>query len=53
MNYKESLFLTGKILTISDNYEIKFLLEKELKSGNVNWKSVIRVSTTVYPLPYT
>jgi hypothetical protein len=51
MNYKESLFFIGKCLTISDNYENKVFVEKELKFEKVDWKSVIRVSSSHLVMP--
>lgn len=51
MNYKESLFFIGKCLTISDNYENKILIEKEIKFGKVNWQNVIKVSSSHLVMP--
>jgi hypothetical protein len=51
MNYKESLFFIGKCLTISDNYENKVFVEKELKFERVDWKSVIKISSSHLIMP--
>ncbi|CAM1374307.1 nucleotidyltransferase domain-containing protein [Tenacibaculum xiamenense] len=51
MNYKETLFLVGKCLTISHNERNKALIKKELTSGNVDWDNVVKLSTAHYVFP--
>ncbi|PWG06550.1 nucleotidyltransferase family protein [Polaribacter aquimarinus] len=51
MNYKETLFFIGKCLTINyeaHNYKI---IENLLKSGNIDWDPVVKVSTNHYVFP--
>ena len=51
MNYKETLFFIAKCLTISfeekNRYEIEFIL----KTTDVDWDSVVKVSTNHYVFP--
>lgn len=51
MTYKETLFFVGKCLTISHEEHNKVLVEQELKSGNVDWDNVVKLSTTHYVFP--
>lgn len=51
MNYKETLFFIGKSLTIAKNKINKTKIEETLQSSNVNWESVVKVSTAHYVLP--
>jgi len=51
MNYKETLFFIGKCLTINYEEHNRILVEKELKSGTVDWDNVVRVSTGQFVFP--
>ena len=51
MNYKETLFFIGKCLTISLEAKNKEEIELILKTKNVDWDAVIKVSTAHYVLP--
>ncbi|PQJ69501.1 nucleotidyltransferase domain-containing protein [Polaribacter butkevichii] len=51
MNYKETLFFVAKCLTINHEEKNKVLIEKELKSGNTDWDSVVKVSTGHFVFP--
>lgn len=51
MTYKETLFFVGKCLTISHEEHNKVLVEKELKSGKVDWDNVVKLSTAHYVFP--
>ncbi|MEE9349554.1 MAG: nucleotidyltransferase family protein [Flavobacteriaceae bacterium] len=51
MNYKETLFFVGKCLTISHEEQNREIVEHEIKSGNVDWDSVVKLSTEHYVFP--
>ncbi len=51
MTYKEALFFIGKCLTISLEAKNKKEIERELKSGNIDWDAVVKVSTAHYVFP--
>ena len=51
MTYKKSLFFIGKCLTISHEKHNKILVEEELKSGNIDWDNIVKVSTSHYVFP--
>ena len=51
MTYKETLFFIAKCLTINHEEHNKILVEKSLKSNNVDWDSVVKVSTGHYVFP--
>ena len=51
MNYKETLFFIGKCLTITHEEKNTVLVEKELKSGNIDWDAVVKVSTGHFVFP--
>ena len=51
MTYKEALFFIGKCLTISLEAKNKKEIERELKSGNMDWDAVVKVSTAHYVFP--
>ncbi|WP_299122098.1 nucleotidyltransferase family protein [uncultured Tenacibaculum sp.] len=51
MTYKETLFFVGKCLTITHETKNKEIIEKELKSGNVDWDNVVKLSTSHYVFP--
>ena len=48
MNYKESLYFVAKCLTISLSDRNKKEIEKQLQTDNIDWESVVNVSTTHY-----
>ena len=51
MTYKETLFFVGKCLTITHEEHNRVLVEEELKSGNVDWDNVVKLSTSHYVFP--
>ncbi|WP_272149918.1 nucleotidyltransferase family protein [Tenacibaculum aiptasiae] len=51
MTYKETLFFVGKCLTITHEAKNKEIIEKELKSGNIDWDNVVKLSTSHYVFP--
>ncbi len=51
MTYKETLFFVGKCLTITHEEHNKKIVEQEIKSGNVDWDNVVKVSTAHYVFP--
>jgi hypothetical protein len=51
MTYKEALFFIGKCLTITHEEHHKVLVENELKSENIDWDSIVKVSTAHYVFP--
>jgi hypothetical protein len=48
MNYKETLFFIEKCLTITHENHNTVLVEEELKSNNIDWDVLIKVSTSRY-----
>jgi uncharacterized lipoprotein YehR (DUF1307 family) len=51
MTYKETLFFIGKSLTINHEEQNKVIVENSLKSNNVHWESVVKVSTGHFVFP--
>lgn len=51
MNYKEALFFIGKCLTISLEEKNREEIELLLKTKDVDWEVVVKVSTAHYVLP--
>lgn len=51
MNYKETLFFIGKCLTINHEKKNKILIKTELELGNIDWDSVVKVSTSHFVFP--
>lgn len=51
MNYKETLFFIGKALTINHEKHNKTIVENELKSNNIDWDAVVKVSTAHFVFP--
>jgi hypothetical protein len=51
MTYKETLFFIGKCLTINHDQKNKIIIENELKSENIDWESVVKLSTAHYVFP--
>lgn len=51
MTFKETLFFIGKCLTITHEEQNKRLVETELKSGKIDWDSVVKVSTGHFVFP--
>jgi hypothetical protein len=51
MTYKETLFFIGKCLTINHEQHNKILVEEQLISENVDWESIVKVSTSHYVFP--
>ena len=51
MNYKETLFFVGKCLTITHEEHNRMLIEDQIKSGNIDWDNVVRLSTEHYVFP--
>ncbi|WP_439127569.1 nucleotidyltransferase domain-containing protein [Polaribacter sp.] len=51
MTYKETLFFVGKCLTINHEEHNKIIVENELKSENIDWEAVVKLSTEHYVFP--
>ena len=51
MTYKETLFFVGKCLTISLEKHNKEIIENQLKSGNIDWDNIVKLSTSHYVFP--
>ena len=51
MNYKETLFFIGKCLTINHEPHNFKIVEELLKSEQIDWDSVVKVSTSHYVFP--
>ena len=51
MNYKETLFFIAKCLTISLEEKNRDEIELVLKTTDVDWESVVKVSTSHYVFP--
>ena len=51
MTYKETLFFVGKCLTITHEKHNRDLVEQEIKFGNIDWDSVVKLSTSHYVFP--
>jgi len=51
VTYKETLFFVGKCLTITHEEHNRLLVEKEIKSGNIDWDNVVKLSTKHYVFP--
>ena len=51
MNYKETLLFVGKCLTIIHEEHNRKIVEKKIKSENVNWDNVVKLSTEHYVFP--
>jgi hypothetical protein len=51
LNYKETLYFVAKCLTISLEDRNKEAIEKQLQSNNIDWDSVVKVSTAHYVFP--
>ncbi|QVY65345.1 nucleotidyltransferase family protein [Polaribacter sp. Q13] len=51
MNYKETLFFVAKCLTISSEEKNKQEIEIQLKTTEIDWDSVVKVSTGHFVFP--
>lgn len=51
MNYKETLFFIGKCLTITHEKHNYNIVENDLKSNQIDWDAVVKISTTHYVFP--
>ena len=51
MNYKETLFFISKCLTISLEEKNREEIELILKTTNIDWDKVVKVSTSHYVFP--
>ena len=51
MNYKETLYFISKSLTISLEDKNRLEIEKRLQSKNIDWETVVEVSTAHYVFP--
>lgn len=51
MNYKETLFFIGKCLTITLEEKNRIEIENQLKTTEVDWDSVVKVSTGHFVFP--
>jgi hypothetical protein len=54
MRYKKTFFFICKCLTINNSEKNKVLVENDLKSGNIDWETVVKISTNhlVFPALY-
>jgi hypothetical protein len=54
MTYKETLFFIAKCLTINHLLNNKIIIEDHLKSGNIDWDAIVKLSTDhlVFPALY-
>ena len=44
MTYKDTLLFVGKCLTITHEKHNRDLVEKDIKSGNIDWNSVVKLT---------
>ena len=51
MNFKEAIFFIGKCLTINHEEHNKNLVEETLKTTEVDWDNIVRVSTGHFVFP--
>lgn len=51
MNHKEVLFFIGKCLTISHDKENREFISNKIQSEDINWDSVVKMSTSHYVFP--
>ncbi len=51
MNYKETVYFIAKCLTISLEVNNRQEIEKQLKSTNIDWNSVVKIGTAHYVFP--
>ena len=51
MNYKETLFFVAKCLTISLEERNRLEIEEQLKTTEIDWDNVVKVSTAHYVFP--
>ncbi|WP_435414704.1 nucleotidyltransferase family protein [Polaribacter aestuariivivens] len=51
MNYKETLFFVAKCLTISLEEKNRIEIEQQLKKQEIDWESVVKLSTEHYVFP--
>lgn len=51
MTYKETLLFIGKCLTINKNKSNKKAIENKLRNTNIDWDSILKLSTKHYVLP--
>ena len=51
MNYKETFFFIGKCLTINHEKHNYNIVENDLKSNQIDWDAVVKISTTHYVFP--
>ena len=51
MTYKETLFFIGKCLTISLEEKNRLEIQNQLKTTEIDWDSVVKVSTAHYVFP--
>ncbi|QOD60506.1 nucleotidyltransferase family protein [Polaribacter haliotis] len=51
MNYKETLFFVAKCLTISLEKKNKHEVEQQLKTQEIAWDAVVKISTAHYVFP--
>ena len=51
MNNKDIFYFIATCLTISLDYNNKIFIEKKLKTVNIDWNAVVKISTAHYVLP--
>lgn len=51
MNYRDTLFFIGKCLTINQEAKNLELISHQLKNDEIDWESVVKISTSHYVFP--
>ncbi|WP_299062081.1 nucleotidyltransferase family protein [uncultured Polaribacter sp.] len=51
MNYKETLFFIGKCLTINHEEKNNIIIENQLKTKEIDWEAVVKLSTAHFVFP--
>lgn len=51
MTYKETLFFVAQCLTINHEEHNKLIIENQLKSENIDWDNVVKISTAHFVFP--
>ena len=51
MNYKDTLLFTAKCLTITLEEKNRKEIEKQLKTNEIDWDAVVKLSTGHYVFP--
>jgi hypothetical protein len=51
MTYKETIFFIGHCLTINQEIKNKQVIKKQLEKNNVNWDTIVKISTGHFVFP--